>query len=62
MLAKVGTILADAGINIAGLSLGRTGAGERALTVVSVDNPIPDSVLQKVQALDGVFHAKVVML
>ncbi|MDD8016978.1 MAG: phosphoglycerate dehydrogenase [Bacteroidota bacterium] len=62
MLAKVGTILAEANINIAGLSLGRTGAGERALTVVSVDNPIPDSVLEKVKTLDGVFHAKVVTL
>ena len=62
MLAKVGAILAEANINIAGLSLGRTGVGERALTVVSVDNSIPDSVLQKVQSLDGVFHAKVVVL
>lgn len=62
MLAKVGTILAEANINIGGLSLGRSGVGERALTVVSVDNPIPDAVLQKVQSLDGVFHAKVVTL
>jgi len=62
MLAKVGAILAEANINIAGLSLGRTGVGERALTVVSVDNPIPDSVLQKVRSLDGVFHAMVVTL
>ena len=62
MLAKVGAILAEANINIAGLSLGRTGVGERALTVVGVDNTIPDAVLKKVQALDGVFHAKVVTL
>ncbi len=62
MLAKVGTILAEANINIAGLSLGRSGIGERALTVVGVDNPIPDAVLQKVAALDGVFNAKVVTL
>jgi D-3-phosphoglycerate dehydrogenase len=62
MLAKVGAILAEANINIAGLSLGRSGVGERALTVVGVDNPIPDTVLQKVAALDGVFNAKVVVL
>jgi D-3-phosphoglycerate dehydrogenase len=62
MLAKVGAILAEANINIAGLSLGRSGVGERALTVVGVDNPIPDAVLQKVAALDGVFNAKVVTL
>lgn len=62
MLAKVGAILAEANINIAGLSLGRSGVGERALTVVGVDNPISDAVLQKVAALDGVFNAKVVTL
>ena len=62
MLAKVGALLAEANINIAGLSLGRSGIGERALTVVGVDNPIPDAVLQKVAALDGVFNAKVVTL
>ena len=62
MLAKVGTILAEANINIAGLSLGRSGVGERALTVVSVDNPIPNEVLDKVKSLDGIFHAKVVQL
>ena len=62
MLAKVGALLAEANINIAGLSLGRSGVGERALTVVGVDNPISDAVLQKVAALDGVFNAKVVTL
>lgn len=62
MLAKVGAILAEANINIAGLSLGRSGIGERALTVMNVDSPIPESVLQNVSALDGVFNAKVVIL
>jgi D-3-phosphoglycerate dehydrogenase len=62
MLAKVGAILAEANINIAGLSLGRSGIGERALTVMNVDTPIPEPVLQKVASLDGVFHAKVVIL
>jgi D-3-phosphoglycerate dehydrogenase len=62
MLAKVGAILAEANINIAGLSLGRSGVGERALTVVNVDTPISDAVLQKVASLDGVFNAKVVTL
>lgn len=62
MLAKVGGILADASINIAGLSLGRSGIGGRALTVVGVDNPISDDVLAKISSLVGVFEAKVVTL
>lgn len=62
MLARVGSILADASINIAGLSLGRSGVGGKALTVVSVDNEISDAVLAKISTLTGVYEAKVVSL
>lgn len=62
MLANVGAILAKANINIAGLSLGRIAPGEKALTVVSVDNPIPDTILEQIKKLDGVYDAKVVIL
>jgi D-3-phosphoglycerate dehydrogenase len=62
MLAHVGSILAAEKINIAGLSLGRTGVGEKALVVVSVDTPIPEKMLQQIRSLDGIFDAKVVSL
>ncbi len=62
MLANVGAILAKANINIAGLSLGRSGMGEKALTVVSVDHTIPSEVLEQIKKIDGVFDAKVVVL
>ena len=62
MLAKVGALLADASINIAGLSLGRSGIGGKALTVVSVDTEIPEGVLAKISSLEGVFEAKMVSL
>jgi D-3-phosphoglycerate dehydrogenase len=62
MLASVGTILAKENINIGGLSLGRTGIGEKALTVVNVDTEISEAVLQQIRSLDGVFDARVVSL
>ena len=62
MLANVGGILAKANINIGGLSLGRSGVGEKALTIVSVDNPIPSSIVEEIKKIDGVFDAKVVTL
>lgn len=62
MLANVGTILAKANINIGGLSLGRTARGDIALTVVSVDHPIPNDILEQIKKVDGVFDAKVVEL
>lgn len=54
MLARVGALLADGGINIAGLALGRQARGETALTAISVDDPVPDAVLARIRDLEGV--------
>jgi D-3-phosphoglycerate dehydrogenase len=54
MLAAVGTLLASENINIGSMSLGRHRPGEEALTVIAVDQPIPEAVLQAVAELDGV--------
>lgn len=62
MLARVGSVLANANINIAGVSLGRVDAGSIALTIMSVDSDIPDAVLEEIRKIDGVFDAKVVYL
>ena len=62
MLARVGTVLAEASINIAGLSLGRFGVGGKALTVMSIDSGISEQVLAKISSLEGVYEAKVVSL
>jgi D-3-phosphoglycerate dehydrogenase len=54
MLATVGRILADADINIAGLSLGRLEAGKEALTVINTDGEITQKVLKEISAINGV--------
>lgn len=54
MLATVGKILADANINIAGLSLGRLEIGKEALTIISTDNEINRDVLNKISGINGV--------
>ncbi len=62
MLAKVGSLLAEANVNIAGLMLGRTEVGKHALTVINIDSKISQSILEKITKFDGVFDAKVVEL
>ena len=62
MLARVGTILAGHNVNIAGVSLGRTAVGENALTVMSIDNEIPDSALQALKNEEGISRLRVVRL
>ena len=54
MLATVGDLLAGADINIGALALGRKARGEMALTAISVDDPVPADVLDKIAGLDGV--------
>jgi len=54
MLATVGTLLAEAGVNIANLTLGREARGGLALTVLTTDEPIPPPVVRRIGALAGV--------
>jgi len=54
MLATVGKILAEANINIAGLSLGRVDIGKEALTVINVDNEIDNNIINQIASVNGV--------
>ena len=58
MLASVGGILSVAGINIAGLALGRDKPGQKALTIINVDDEIGPEIIAKMQKIDGVFEVK----
>jgi len=52
VVGKVGTLLGDAGINIAGMQLGRDNPGGRALFVLGVDQRPSDELLETMRALD----------
>lgn len=54
MLATVGGLLADVGVNIGALALGRSARGAVALTAISVDEPVQEETLQAIRDLDGV--------
>jgi D-3-phosphoglycerate dehydrogenase len=62
MLATVGKILADAEINIAGLSLGRIDIGKEALTVINVDSEMNKNIINKISSVNGVKNVCVVTL
>ena len=62
MLATASKILADAKINIGNVSLGRSGIGEKALTVMTVDSPISQSVLRNLTSITGVEDVQLVSL
>jgi D-3-phosphoglycerate dehydrogenase / 2-oxoglutarate reductase len=56
-IGRFGATLAGAGINIATFHLGRSAAGGDAICLVSVDNTVPDDVLEQVRTLPLVMQA-----
>jgi len=57
-IGRVGSTLGEAGINIGTFNLGRRNAGGEAVLLLSVDNVIPDAVLDAVCKLPGVKRVK----
>jgi len=56
-IGHFGTVLADAGINIATFHLGRDAPGGDAICLVGLDGPLPAEVLARVRALPLVTRA-----
>ena len=53
-IGRLGSIAAEAGLNIATLNLGRDKPGGDAICVAAFDEPVPDAMLAKVKALPQV--------
>ncbi|MGZ6213984.1 MAG: ACT domain-containing protein, partial [Candidatus Limnocylindria bacterium] len=62
IVGAVGSALAAAGVNISSLELSRLSAAGEAMMFVSVDQTIPDEVLDGLRAVAGMIHAQVVQL
>jgi D-3-phosphoglycerate dehydrogenase len=54
IVAVYGKEFGEAGINIAGMQIARRSAGGQALSIITVDSPVPDDVLERVRtAIDA---------
>ncbi|WP_425059222.1 D-3-phosphoglycerate dehydrogenase [Sporomusa carbonis] len=60
MVGKVGTILGEANVNIAGMQVGRTETAGTNIMVMSIESDIPTPVMLKIKAVDGILGAKLV--
>lgn len=54
MIGKVGTLVGEAGVNIADMAVGSSPEGEKALMVLATDRAVPDEVVQQLRRTDGV--------
>ena len=62
VIGKVGSILGDAGINIASMEVGRKAAGGLALMGLTLDSPLPPDVLSRISEAIGAEHARQITL
>ncbi len=53
-IGRFGTLMGEAGVNIATLNLGRDRPGGDAICMVAIDEPVSDEVLAKIRALPQV--------
>ena len=62
VIGGIGTLMGQNGINISRMQFGRETQGGRAMSVVSVDSTIPDTVLDAVRKLPNVLSVKQVRI
>jgi D-3-phosphoglycerate dehydrogenase len=62
VIGRIGTLFGAHGINIAGMQLGRQRPGGHAVSVLSLDAPVPDAVLAELRALPSIRSARLVRL
>jgi D-3-phosphoglycerate dehydrogenase len=58
VVGRIGTILGEGGVNIAGIQLGRSNASGDAVSLVSVDSPVPDAVMNQIRQLPEIRIAR----
>ena len=54
VLAKAGSLIAEAGINIAGVSLSRIEKGSAALTIMNIDEEVSMNLMEKIKKINGI--------
>jgi D-3-phosphoglycerate dehydrogenase / 2-oxoglutarate reductase len=62
IVGRIGTLLGNHGINIAGMQVGRHKPRGEAIMVLNVDEPIPEYTMQEIKIMDDVHDAYVVSL
>ncbi len=62
VVGRVGTLLGENQINIAGLQLGRECIGGMALSLFHVDDPVPPAVLERLRTVPQVVSAELLRL
>lgn len=60
VIGEIGTMLADFGINISSMQVGKTDIGGTNLMVLTIDNPISRAVIDKIRGSEAIFDVTLV--
>lgn len=62
MIGRLGTLLGEAGINIANMAVSRNRRSEKALMVLTLDSPLSPELLERLRAEPGFVEARFILL
>lgn len=62
MIGRVGMLLGDQKVNIAGMQVGRERVGGPSVMVLNIDDRVPDTVLAQVSKIQGIEKVKLITL
>ncbi len=62
LIGMLGTVLGEAGVNIAGMTFGREKPMGSAIMVLNLDNEIPEEVVNRLKRIESIHDVKVVRL
>jgi len=62
IIGKLGSLLGDHNVNIASMQVGRKIVRGEAVMVLSIDDPVPDSLLKSILEVEGINSANPVTL
>jgi D-3-phosphoglycerate dehydrogenase len=62
IIGRVGTLLGEADINISSMQVGRRTPRGQALMILSVDEPVPGTVVERIRQAANVEAIKVIKL
>lgn len=60
IIGRIGTLLGEHQINIAGMHVGRDQVGGRAMMMVKVDEPISPELMMQIRGMEGIGSAKLI--
>jgi D-3-phosphoglycerate dehydrogenase len=60
VVGKIGTILGKAGVNIAGLQLGRSRGGDTAMSIIGIDTAVPRAAIDEIERMDEIVLVRTV--